>query len=76
MLADRLFRHHENFMTATSAPCEYTHLVDSLRSHVERKVHSLRIFGFLSSTYRGTSTQSHLFHEKVVYLICQIINTY
>ena len=72
ILADRLFRHHDDvFITSTGYNCERSRRLDSVRSRIERRIGRLSTFRILSTTYRS---EDYDFHADVVDALCRIIN--
>ena len=72
ILADRLFRHHDEvFITSSGYDCERTRRLDSVRSRIERRIGRLATFQILSTTYRSDNYE---FHADVVNVLCRVIN--
>ncbi|KAJ3257810.1 hypothetical protein HK103_004278 [Boothiomyces macroporosus] len=53
---------------------EENNTIEQIRQSIERVNHRLKIFNFMSTTYRGHGIESFRFHGECVSVICKITN--
>lgn len=71
VLVDRRYQNNKWFMTALNYDCERSRCINSLRSHIERRIRKLRDFAILKNTFRSFN---YSLHENIVILIMRLIN--
>lgn len=71
IMADRLFRFSDRFLTATGTRCALTTWVNTVRSLVERRIGLIKHFRIFTDRFRSPNYDLHC---RFVRLCCRLIN--